>query len=68
MANFVPKTTRSQKPTSDDELPEEIARALDESADDLLHDRTEDIGEFLKRMKAELRAHIARKAEGRHKS
>jgi hypothetical protein len=30
--------------------------ALDASADDLLHDRTEDIGEFLKRMKAELRA------------
>ena len=68
MANFVPKTTFGYNPAPDNELPVEIARALDAAADDVRHDRTEDIREYVKRKEAELRAHIAREVEGRHKS
>ena len=69
MADFRSKATSSgYKPASDNELPVEIARALDAAADDVRHDRTEDIREYVKRKEAELRAHIAREVEGRHKS
>jgi hypothetical protein len=43
-------------------MPEEIARALDASAEDLRLDRTEDIGEFLKERRARLKADLDRKA------
>ena len=46
------------------DVPEDLARALDESADNLLHDRTEDIGEFLKRMRAKIDAHRAGRIAG----
>ena len=69
MADFRSKATSSgHKPTPDNELHAEMARALDAAADDVRHDRTEDIREYVKRKDAELRAHIAREVEGRHKS
>ena len=48
-------------------VPEELVRALDESLDDLEHDRTSDMGEFLDRMQAKIDAAIAadRKTAGR---
>ncbi len=46
----------------DNAVPDEIARALDTGTADLLRDRTEDIGDFLKEAKARLEAHLAEKA------
>jgi hypothetical protein len=50
-----------RRPASDDAVPKEIARALDASAEDLRHDRTEDLRDFVKRMEAELEAHLAQR-------
>jgi hypothetical protein len=44
---------------SDDELPDEIVRALDASAEDLRQDRTEDLRAFVRRMAAELETYLA---------
>jgi hypothetical protein len=62
VANFLRKAVRGHQPTSNDGLPEEIARSLDAAADDLRHDRTEDLREYVKRKQAELEAHIARES------
>ena len=51
-----------RQPAPDDAVPEELARALDASAEDVRNDRTLDIGDFLKSMGAKLEAHRARKA------
>ena len=47
---------------SGDDVPDEIARALDASAEDLRVGRTEEIGTFLAEMRARLKAHLAEKA------
>lgn len=51
-----------RKPASEDAVPEEIARALDASAEDVRNDRTADLGDFLKSMEAKLKAYRVRKA------
>jgi hypothetical protein len=62
MIGFVRRAMRGRRPASDETVPDEFARALDASAEDLRHDRTEDLGDFLKRMRAKLDAHLTRKA------
>jgi hypothetical protein len=47
---------------SDDAVPEEIARALDASADDIKNGRIVNLDDSLREMEAELKAHRARKA------
>lgn len=42
-----------------DDVPEELAKALDESLDDLKHNRTSDMEKFLERMQAKIDAAIA---------
>ena len=44
-----------------EEIPAELVRALDGSVEDLLHDRTEDLDDFLARMEARLLEHLARR-------
>ncbi len=61
MVDFVRRTMFGRQPASD-EVPEDIARALDASADDVRNDRTVDIGDFLEEMRVKLEAHRARKA------
>ena len=61
MVDFMRRAAFGRQPASDDAVPEEIARALDASAEDVRNDRTVDIGEFLKSMQAKLEAHRARK-------
>lgn len=62
MVDFMRRATFGHQPTPDDAVPEEIARALDASAEDVRNDRTVDIGNFLQTMRAKLEAHRARKA------
>ena len=40
---------------------QEMAEALDASTQDLLHGRTEEIGEFIKDRRVKLKAHLDRK-------
>jgi hypothetical protein len=54
------KTSLGQSRPPAGNVPEELARALDESTDDLRHDRTSEIAPFLDEMEAELEAHLAR--------
>jgi hypothetical protein len=44
------------RPASDDAIPEEFARALDASTEDVRNERPVDIGDFLKSMQANLEA------------
>jgi hypothetical protein len=60
VTEFMRRTVLGRRPVSNGRLPEEIARALDAAADDVRHDRTEDIHDYVKRKEAELEAHIAR--------
>ena len=62
MAEFLRRTNSRSRPTSNDGVPEDVARALDAAAEDVRHNRTVDIGDFLKSMEAKLEAHRARKA------
>ena len=62
MAEFLRRTNSRGRPTSNDGVPEDVARALDAAAEDVRHNRTVDIGDFLKSMEAKLEAHRARKA------
>ena len=62
MVDFMRRSAFRRRPASDDAVPEEFARALDASAEDVRNDRTADLGDFLKRMEAKLEAHRARKA------
>jgi len=59
---FVRKSKPIDTSAAEEELPEVMARALDASEDDLRHDRTEDVRAFVKRMEAQLAAHLARKS------
>jgi hypothetical protein len=61
MVDFVRRAMFGRQPTSHDAVPEDIARALDASAEDVRNDRTEDLRDFVKRKKAELEAHLAQK-------
>ncbi len=45
------------------DVPRHIAEALDQSADDLRHDRVEDSADFLDRMQSRINAYKARKQE-----
>jgi hypothetical protein len=58
---FLRRGPAGQRAASDDTVPEEIARALDASAEDMRENRTEDIGDFLQRMEARLESHLAAK-------
>ena len=65
MANFARKATSARQSTANDGLSQEVVQAL-ATVDDLRHDRTEDLRDFVKRKEAELEAHIAQaKAPGR---
>jgi len=61
MVDFMRRTVFRRQPTLDDAVPEEIARALDASAEDIKHGRIVDIDDSLKEMEAELEAHLAKK-------
>jgi len=60
------KAKRQAPPTEEQSVrqavPPELAEALDESADDLRHDRIEDVGEFLDRARARIMKAAARGA------
>ena len=62
MAEFPRRINSRGRPTSNDGVPEDVARALDAAAEDVRHNRTVDIGDFLKSMETKLEAHRARKA------
>jgi hypothetical protein len=55
------RTNARQGNASPSEVPENIGRALDQSADDLRHDRIEDSADFLRRMRARIEAYFQRK-------
>jgi hypothetical protein len=42
-------------------IPENVGRALEQSADDLRHDRLEDSADFLRRMRARIEAYFQRR-------
>ena len=60
VASFLRKVGLDQPAASGEELPDDIARALDASADDLEHGRIVDLDETLREMEAELEAHLTR--------
>jgi hypothetical protein len=60
MVDFVRRAAFGRQPTSED-VPEELARALDASAEDLKHDRIVSLDDMLTEMGAELEAHLAPK-------
>lgn len=54
----------AQRPApAEADVPRHIVEALDQSADDLRHDRVEDSAAFLDRMQARIDAYKARKQE-----
>ena len=61
VAGFLRKVRLDQQPASGEELPHDIVRALDASADDLEHGRIVDLDETLREMEAELEAHLTRR-------
>lgn len=61
MVDFARRAASGRQPAPDDAVPEEIARALDASAEDLKHGRIVSLDDTLKQMKAKLRARRARK-------
>ena len=63
MIEFVRRAMRIRHEAAADAVPEELAQALDASTDDLRHDRTEDLGDFLKRIEAKLDAHLKGKVD-----
>lgn len=60
MVDFVRRAVFGRQPTSED-VPEDIVRALDASAEDLKHNRIVSLDDMLTEMEAELEAHLARK-------
>jgi len=60
MVDFVRRAVFGRQPASE-EVPEEIARALNASAEDLKHGRIVNLDDTLKEMDAELEAHLAQK-------
>jgi len=62
MVDSARKRVLLHRPASDQEVPDDIARALDASSEDVRLDRTADIGDFLRNMDARLEAHRAGKA------
>jgi hypothetical protein len=62
MVDFARKAAPRRRAASDDAVPEDIARALDASAEDLHQGRIEDLGEFLDGLRGKL---AARKASNR---
>ena len=66
MVDLARGATPGRRRTSADGVPEDIAQALDASAEDLRHDRTDNLRDFVKRMDAKLEAHLARKSADRH--
>jgi len=61
IVKFVRRATFGRQPASDDAVPEDIARALDASSEDLKHGRIVNLDDSLKEMEAELEAHLAQK-------
>jgi hypothetical protein len=55
------RTSVQRGNASSSEIPENVGRALDQSADDLRHDRIEDSVDFLKRMRARIEAYFQRR-------
>jgi hypothetical protein len=51
-----------------DSVPSELARQVEETLDDLRHDRTEDTGGFLERMRAKIAAARAAARGGKGQS
>jgi hypothetical protein len=45
-------------------VPRHVAEALDRSADDLRHDRTEDFDQYRKRMQARIDSYFAKRKKG----
>jgi hypothetical protein len=62
MIEFMRRTLSRRRPASAETVPDDIARALDASVEDLRHDRIKDIGDFLRRTQGKLDAHLARNA------
>lgn len=59
MVDFVRRAIFGRQPAED--VPEDIARALDASAEDLKHGRIVSLDDTLSEMEAELETHLARK-------
>jgi hypothetical protein len=53
----------SRRPVEARGVPDELARALDESVEDLKHNRTSDIGDFLERMQRKIDQAMANDAK-----
>jgi len=62
MSGAIGRVKSDLRQSADETVPEDVARALDASADDLLCDRTEDVGDFVKERRARLAAYLERKA------
>lgn len=60
MAGSLRKVMLDRPPAAGDDLPEDIVRALNGSADDLETGRIVELDKSLKEMEAELEAHLAR--------
>ena len=63
MADTPCKPASARGDAADPEVPEDLARALDASNEDVRLNRTSDIGEFLRCMEAKLDAYRLRKAK-----
>lgn len=60
MVDFVRRAVFGRQPTSED-VPAELARELDASAEDLRQGRIVSLDDTLREMEAELEAHLAQK-------